>query len=67
MKWKIGTILGGIFLAGTVYSYMCLVCIANHNFVSEQDYARMSQEIVEQSIAAPDQKEASIPCCQNTF
>ncbi|WP_432748933.1 hypothetical protein NXG61_11470 [Pectinatus haikarae] len=43
----------GIFAVVTVtvlfYSWLCLACIAKQNNVSQEDYARMSQEIVEQS------------------
>ncbi|WP_169717854.1 hypothetical protein SPSIL_005730 [Sporomusa silvacetica DSM 10669] len=38
------------FFAAAVYMMSCLLCIANSNYVSPEDYARMSQEIVEQSI-----------------
>ncbi len=43
-------VVTGVLMAGVVYSYLCLVCVANHNFVSEEEYARLSQEIVEQSL-----------------
>ncbi|SDF37429.1 hypothetical protein SPACI_022120 [Sporomusa acidovorans DSM 3132] len=33
-----------------VYFWRCFVCIANANDVFSEDYARMSQEIVEQSL-----------------
>lgn len=40
-------------LAGGLYSMSCLLCIANGNDVSEEEYARMAQELVEQSIERP--------------
>jgi len=48
-KKLIGTFSVMAFI-GSLYSWMCLVCIANQNDVSPEDYARMSQEIVEQSL-----------------
>ena len=50
MSKKIMAILVGVFMAGTIYSGMCLLCIADHNTVSEEDYACMAQQLVEQSI-----------------
>lgn len=50
MSKKIMAILVGAFMAGTIYSGMCLLCIADHNTVSEEDYACMAQQLVEQSI-----------------
>ena len=35
---------------GVIYGWMCLVCISGESYVSPEDYARMSQEIVQQSI-----------------
>ena len=50
MSKKLMTMLVGVFMAGTIYSGMCLLCIADHNTVSEEDYACMAQQLVEQSI-----------------
>ena len=27
-------VVTGVLMAGVVYSYLCLVCVANHNLVS---------------------------------
>ena len=50
MKRKVVVMFLGVFFAGMIYSGMCLACMACHNSISEEDYARMAQELVEQSI-----------------
>ena len=50
MKKKLIGVFAAVAFAGFVYSWMCLACIVNQSYVSPEDYARMSQEIVEQSL-----------------
>jgi len=50
MKKKLIGAFAVMAFVGSVYSWMCLACIANQNDVSQEDYARMSQEIVKQSL-----------------
>lgn len=42
-----------MIIVGGVYSMSCLLCIADSNDVSEEEYGRMAQELVEQSIEQP--------------
>ncbi len=49
MKSKLISIFAVVTVTVLFYSWLCLACIAKQNNVSQEDYARMSQEIVEQS------------------
>lgn len=47
--------LSGIFmslliLAGLVYSWLCFTCVLRQGHISEDDYVRMTQEIVKDSV-----------------
>ena len=48
-KKSLGAFLTMVFL-GMVYFVLNLACIAEHNSISSEDYARMSRDLVEQSI-----------------
>ena len=50
MKKKLIGVFSAVAFVGFVYSLMCMACIVNQNYVSPEDYVRMSQEIVEQSL-----------------
>lgn len=50
MKKKLIGIFAAVAFVGFVYSWMCLACIVNQNYVSPEDYARVAQGIVEQSL-----------------
>ncbi|MSV24654.1 hypothetical protein FYJ78_05545 [Selenomonas sp. WCA-380-WT-3B 3/] len=48
--WKGG--LASVFiLFGFVYAWLCFTCVLRQGHVSEDDYVRMTQEIVEQSLS----------------
>lgn len=40
-----------LLLVGVFKSFLCLYCVAGQNNVTDEDYAKMAKEIVEQSIA----------------
>lgn len=50
MKKKLIGVFAVVAFVGFVYSGMCIACIAKQGYVSTRDYARMSQEIVAQSL-----------------
>ncbi len=50
LKFNIRIMFMGVLVLGMVYTGMCFSCMAAHNSVSEEDYARMAQEIVDQSL-----------------
>ena len=50
MKKKVSSVFVAVTFASFVYSWMCMACILKQNNVSPEDYVRMSQEIVEQSL-----------------
>ena len=60
MKKLFGLLAAGL-VAGGIYFASCLPCIASSNDVSEEDYARMAQELVEQSIE-PTEAERETGC-----
>lgn len=39
-----------LILFGLVYAWLCFTCVLRQGHVSEDDYVRMMQEIVEQSL-----------------
>lgn len=47
--WK-GRLASVFILFGLVYAWLCFTCILRQGHVSEDDYVRMTQEIVEQSL-----------------
>lgn len=47
---RIFSIVAIIFLVSVVYSLFWLFCIASDNNISKEEYARMAQELVEQSL-----------------
>lgn len=46
-----------MMIIGVFNSVVCLNCIAYGNYVSDEDYARMAQELVEQSIEDPESEQ----------
>ena len=47
--WK-GRLASVLILFGLVYAWLCFRCVLRQGHVSEDDYVRMTQEIVEQSL-----------------
>ena len=47
--WK-GRLASVFILFGLVYAWLCFTCVLRQGHVSEDDYVRMTQEIVEQSL-----------------
>ena len=47
--WK-GRLASVFILFGLVYAWLCFACVLRQGHVSEDDYVRMTQEIVEQSL-----------------
>jgi len=50
MKKKLSGLFVAVAFVGFVYSWMCMACMLKQNDVSPEDYVRMSQEMVEQSL-----------------
>ncbi|MCQ1533393.1 hypothetical protein [Mitsuokella jalaludinii] len=44
--WK-GRLANVLILFGLVYAWLCFTCVLRQGHVSEDDYVRMTQEIVE--------------------
>ena len=47
--WR-GRLASVLILFGLVYAWLCFTCVLRQGHVSEDDYVRMTQEIVEQSL-----------------
>lgn len=44
-----GMLISFLILLGLVYAWLCFACVLRQGHVSEDDYVRMTQEIVVQS------------------
>ncbi|WP_371371156.1 hypothetical protein [Sporomusa aerivorans] len=50
---KLFRMVAVMMVVGAFSLFLCLVYIVESSYVSEEEYARMAQEIVEQSINQP--------------
>ena len=49
-KQTVSIMVLGLFVTGMVYTGLCFNCMISHDSVSQEEYARMAQEIVDQSL-----------------
>lgn len=45
-----GWLAGALILAGLIYAWLCFTCVLRQGHIPEDDYVRMTQEIVRQSL-----------------
>lgn len=43
--WR-GWLAGALILAGLIYAWLCFTCVLRQGHIPEDDYVRMTQEIV---------------------
>lgn len=47
-----GLLMSLLVLAGLVYAWLCFTCVLRQGHVSEEDYVRMTQQLVKDSVKA---------------
>ena len=45
-----GWLASALVLAGLIYAWLCFTCVLRQGHIPEDDYVRMTQEIVRQSL-----------------
>ena len=45
-----GWLAGALVLAGLIYAWLCFTCVLRQGHIPEEDYVRMMQGIVQQSL-----------------
>ncbi len=49
-KDVLGLFMSLLVLAGLVYAWLCFTCVLRQGHVPEEDYARMTQQLVRDSV-----------------